>query len=111
MEEGDRKRKEEEAGEVKDRKEGETREIFLEIGERHALWKTERKERQVTGKSGKRQAWWKTGRKERQVTGKGRNKTGMVEDREERETSYREERKRQAWWKTGRKQRQKYVGR
>ncbi len=35
-------------------------------------------------------ALWKTGRKERQVTGKGRNETGMVEDREERETSYRE---------------------
>ncbi len=48
---------------------------------------------------------WKTERKERQVTGKGRNKTGMVEDWEdERETSYRGRVGiRQAWWKTERK--------
>ncbi len=55
-----------------------------------AWWKTGRKERQVTRKSEKRQACWKTWRKERQVIGKGRNKTGIVKDKEERETSSRE---------------------
>ncbi len=37
-----------------------------------------------------RQAWWKTGKKERQVTEKGRNKTSMVEDRDKKETRYKE---------------------
>jgi hypothetical protein len=46
---------------------------------------TGRKERQVTVKLGKI-----VGKRDK-LQGKGRNKTGMVKGREERETSYREE--------------------